>query len=114
MSHCFSVRLIISPPPELSSKLPQALRELKKGLANLKECRCSGGSYLYVCACHETLLKTLLVQTRVAPVLKGGGMQGGPAIEVTLTSGNPHDLVQVLEVVLEALKEYGLPYTFTD
>ena len=114
MTHCFSVKLIISPPPELSSKLPQVLRELKKELANLKECRCSGGSYLYVCACHETLLKTLLAQTHEAPVIKGGGMPGGPAIEVTLTSSNPHDLVQVLEVVLEALKEHGLPYTFTD
>ncbi len=113
MTQCFSVKLIISPPPELSSELPQVLRELKRKLANLKECRCSGGSYLYVCACHDTLLKTLLVQTHEAPILKGGGMPGGPAIEMILTSGNPHDLVQVLEVVLETVKEHGLPYTFT-
>jgi len=114
MASCFSVKLIVSPPPEVASKLPQVLKELKEKLLDLSRCRCSGGSYLYVCACHETLLKTLLVQAHGISTLREGNIHGGPAIKIILTSGNPQDLVQVLEIVLETTKKYGLPFTFVD
>ncbi len=114
MAQCFSVKLIISPPPELASRLPQVLKELKERLLGLSGCRCSGGSYLYVCACRETLLKTLLVQTQGVPMLKEGSIPGGPSVEIILTSSNPQDLVLVLDIILETTKGHGLPFTFTD
>jgi len=113
-SQCFNVKLIVSPPHELVSKLPQALRHLKEKLISLKGCYCSGGSYLYVCACHETLLKILLIRTQETSIIKGGNIGGPPAVEVILSSSNPQELIQVLDTILGIIKEDNLHYTFID
>lgn len=107
----FKVVLHVAFESALPSQIVDNIRVLRNVLSENYKCVCSKHLAPLLCNCSSVLIKLFIERSSLSRDMR---MAASPSFTLVFESTDPKDLIDVIDSVLDALKNIGGKYTLVD